>query len=256
MSPAPVAVAVQLWGPASSSLSSPQPYPSTSNSLWLLATAAFAAMSGEAVASAGARRTRPWRRLRRVNTLGVHAECVVFGLMSFSHMVLGLLEPAPRHGFALKTEYDSRFGRSRPLAVGQVYATLARLKRDGLAELVGVESGEGPDRRVYAVTSRGVEELSSWLLTPEPPTAYQQSVLFAKTVLALLSGRPATDILDAQREVHLQRMREARRAAQEGDLISRLAADHEIAHLDADLRWMELAGQRLDAVLQEQGVSG
>ena len=173
--------------------------------------------------------------------------------MSFSHLVLGLLEPAPRHGFALKTAYDARFSRSRPLGVGQVYATLARLQRDGLAELVGVESGDGPDRRVYAVTARGVEELSSWLLTPEPPTAYQQSVLFAKTVLALLSGRPAAEVLEAQREVHLQRMRQVRWAAKEGDLIARLAADHEIAHLDADLRWMELAGQRLDAVLLEQG---
>lgn len=176
--------------------------------------------------------------------------------MSFSHVVLGLLEPAPRHGFALKTAYDARFGRGRSLGVGQVYATLSRLQRDGLAELVGVESGEGPERRVYAVTPRGVEELSSWLLTPEPPTAYAQSVLFAKTVLALLSGRPAQEVLAAQRAVHVSRMREVRRAAQGGDLVSRLAGDHEIAHLDADLKWMELAGKRLDQIAAEQGVKG
>ena len=175
--------------------------------------------------------------------------------MSFPHLVLGLLEPAPRHGFALKTAYDARFGRSRPLGVGQVYATLARLQRDGLAELVGVEAGEGPDRRVYAVTSEGVEELSSWLVRPEPPTTYQQSLLFAKTVLALRSGRPAAEVLEAQRAVHVVRMRDVRRAAEHGDLISRLAADHEIAHLDADLRWMKLAVQRLDALRDELGVT-
>jgi len=173
--------------------------------------------------------------------------------MSFPHVLLGLLEPAPRHGFALKTDYDARFGRGRALGVGQVYATLARLQRDGLAELVGVESGEGPDRRVYAVTSQGVEELSSWLLTPEPPTAYAQSVLFAKTVLALLSGRPAHEVLAAQRVVHLERMREVRRLARDGDLLSRLSADHEIAHLDADLRWIELAAKRLGQLAAEQG---
>lgn len=165
--------------------------------------------------------------------------------MSFSHLLLGLLEPSPNHGFALKTAYDARFSRARPLGVGQVYATLARLQRDGLAELVGIESGDGPDRRVYAVTPRGVRELSSWLLAPEPPTAYAQSVLFAKTVLALLSGRPAVEVLAAQRLVHMKRMREVRRSAKGGDLVSRLSADHEIAHLDADLKWIELAGKRL-----------
>jgi len=168
--------------------------------------------------------------------------------MSFPRVLLGLLEPSPRHGFALKTEYDARFGRGRLLGVGQVYATLARLQRDGFAELVGVESGEGPDRRVYAVTASGVEELSSWLQTPEPPTAHAQSVLFAKTVLALVSGRAAADVLAAQRVVHLKRMREVRRAARDGDLVTKLAADHEIAHLDADLRWMQLASQRLDSM--------
>ena len=171
--------------------------------------------------------------------------------MSVSHVLLGLLEPGPRHGFGLKAAYDARFGRARSLGFGQVYATLARFERDGLAELVGVESGEGPERRVYAVTPSGVEELESWLGRPEQPTAYAQGVLFTKVVLALMSGRPAEQILDAQRAVHLERMREVRRAVEEGDLLGRLAADYEVGHLDADLRWIELAERRLDALRDE-----
>lgn len=171
--------------------------------------------------------------------------------MSVPHVLLGLLEPAPQHGYSLKSAYDARFGRARELRFGQVYATLARLEKSGLAEVVGVEHGEGPDRRVYAVTPGGVEELTSWMSTPEPPTVHAQSVLFAKTVLALLSGRSAADVLDAQRVVHLARMREVRRAAVDADLVDRLAADHELAHLEADLKWIELAGHRLDGVRDE-----
>jgi DNA-binding PadR family transcriptional regulator len=168
--------------------------------------------------------------------------------MSVPHVLLGLLEPGPQHGYTLKSAYDARFGRARELRFGQVYATLARLERSGLAEVVGVEHGEGPDRRVYAVTPGGVEELTSWMSTPEPPTAQAQSVLFAKTVLALMSGRSAADVLDAQRAVHLTRMRDVRRGAADGDVIARLAADHELAHLEADLTWIELAGRRLDGL--------
>jgi DNA-binding PadR family transcriptional regulator len=163
-------------------------------------------------------------------------------------VLLGLLEPRPTHGYTLKAAYDSRFGQERPLRYGQVYATLARLQREGWAQEVAVEPGAGPDRRTYAVTPAGVQELSGWLVTPEPPTAYAHGVLFAKTVLALTSGRSAADVLDAQREVHVRRMREVLRAARGADVLTRLAADHEVAHLEADLAWIETAGARLTEV--------
>ncbi len=167
--------------------------------------------------------------------------------MSVSHVFLGLLEPGPTHGYTLKQEYDGRFGRSRPLKFGQVYATLQRLQRDGLAAVVGTEAGAGPDRKVYAITPDGVGGLEEWLAAPDPATGHGQSVLFSKVTLALLSERPAQQILDAQRRVHLARMRELTAERRAADLIGRLAADYEIAHLDADLRWIDDAGARLDA---------
>ncbi len=167
--------------------------------------------------------------------------------MSVAHVFLGLLEPAPSHGYTLKQEYDTRFGRSRPLKTGQVYATLQRLQRDGLATVVGTEAGAGPDRKVFAITPDGVGGFERWLGAPESAHDYEQSVIFVKVSLALLSGRPAGQILDAQRRVHLARMRELTRSRRKAELIDRLTADYEIAHLDADLRWMDDAGARLDA---------
>ncbi len=52
--------------------------------------------------------------------------CIVAG-MSVSRSLLGLLDLAPRHGYDLKRSYDELFGSDRPLAYGQVYATLSRL---------------------------------------------------------------------------------------------------------------------------------
>jgi len=66
-----------------------------------------------------------------------------------------------------------------------------------------------------------------------------------------VSGRPAGQILDAQREVYLQRMREVTRARTHGDVVDRLAGDFELVHLEADLKWVELAGQRLDQLATE-----
>lgn len=79
--------------------------------------------------------------------------------MSVAHVFLGLLEPAPGHGYTLKHSYDSRFGRHRPLKFGQVYATPQRLERDGLVTVAGTEAGAGPDRKLYAITPDGVSGL-------------------------------------------------------------------------------------------------
>jgi DNA-binding PadR family transcriptional regulator len=172
--------------------------------------------------------------------------------MSVPHTLLGLLEPTPQHGYLLKQAYDRRFAHDRPLRFGQVYATLARLERDGLATVVGVEAGEGPDRKTYAITQRGVSEVESWLSTPEQPDQRGVGTLFAKVVLALQSGRSAADVLDAQRAAHLERMRAVLARGRAGDVLDRLAADYEIAHLEADLRWIETAGERLAQLRAEE----
>ena len=167
--------------------------------------------------------------------------------MSIAHVFLGLLEPGASHGYTLKREYDARFARARPLKFGQVYATLQRLERDGLAAIIGTESGAGPDRKVYEITPAGVEGLEQWLASPEPATVHAQSVLFVKVTLALMTGRPAGQIIDAQRKIHLARMRELTAARRNADVMEQVAADYEIAHLDADLSWIETAAVRLES---------
>ena len=171
--------------------------------------------------------------------------------MSVARVLLGLLEEEPKHGYELKREYDERFAPGRDLAFGQVYATLSRLLKNGLVVVDAVEPGAGPERKRYAITEFGVTDLEQWLATPERPEPHVQSVLFSKVVIALLSGRPATEILDRQRTAHLQRMRELTALKSGGDLSATLIADFALFHLEADLRWLELTAARLDDLQKE-----
>lgn len=166
--------------------------------------------------------------------------------MSVSHTLLALLEPGPRHGYDLKRAYDEQFGHDRPLAYGQVYSTLSRLLRNGMVEVAGVESGDGPERKRYTITDSGVTDVETWLRTPESPEPYLQNTLYTKVVLALLSGRSANAVLDAQRSEHLKVMRELTKRKINGDLADQLICDHALFHLEADLRWLELTAARLD----------
>src|ERR1700684_550062 len=98
--------------------------------------------------------------------------------MSVPFALLGLLEREPSHGYDLKLEYDTYFGRNKQLPFGQVYATLARLSRDGNVTAGDFEPGEGPDRRRYTITDTGRQQFERWLGEPIEPEPHLQTVLF------------------------------------------------------------------------------
>src|SRR5258707_15218612 len=100
--------------------------------------------------------------------------------------LLGLLDREPSHGYDLKRDYDAYFGRGKPLPFGQVYATLARLSRDGEVVAGPSEPGAGPERKRYAITEEGAAKVDAWLAEPVEPEPHLQTVLFAKVALALM----------------------------------------------------------------------
>ncbi|GAB3721203.1 PadR family transcriptional regulator [Nocardiopsis oceani] len=171
--------------------------------------------------------------------------------MSLGQTFLGLLETRPQHGYDLKRAYDERFATKRPLAYGQVYATLSRLLKYGLVEVESVEPGAGPERKRYAVTDAGITDVARWLAQPENPEPYLQSTLYTKVVLALLTDRSADDVLDIQRAEHLKQMRVLTRRKANGDLAEQLICDHALFHMEADLRWLELTAARLNDLAGE-----
>lgn len=171
--------------------------------------------------------------------------------MSVPLTLLGLLERQASHGYDLKRDYDTFFGRGKPLSFGQVYATLGRLARDGKVVISDVEPGEGPERKRYVITDAGATEVDAWLAEPVEPEPHLQTVLFAKVVLSLMLGRSAEEYLDMQRSAHLRRMSQLTEVKRAGNLVDAMLADHALFHLEADLHWIETTVARLDALTKE-----
>src|SRR3954452_672106 len=71
--------------------------------------------------------TRDMRRILASRQSGhrLFTRCIV-APVSASMVLLGLLERGPGHGYELKADHDEWFPSAKPLAFGQVYATLAR----------------------------------------------------------------------------------------------------------------------------------
>jgi PadR family transcriptional regulator, regulatory protein PadR len=96
-------------------------------------------------------------------------------------ILLAVLEPEPRHGYAIIEALRARSGGQVDLPTGTVYPALHRLERAGLVEAAWSSSG-GRRRRVYQLTPSGRRALgterSTWrdfsaavnaLLQPAPP---------------------------------------------------------------------------------------
>jgi len=169
--------------------------------------------------------------------------------MSTPHVLLGLLVTGAKHGYELKRAHDERLPQAKPLAFGQVYATLGRLHRDGLVAEAGQDRDGGPDRTTYSITDAGRSSLDAWLNAVEPPAPYVASSLFARVVVALLvaDAERARSCLMAQRQAHMTRLREltALKSTPSASLDDVIAADFAIAHLDADLRWLQTTVDRV-----------
>ncbi|MFF1295580.1 MULTISPECIES: PadR family transcriptional regulator [unclassified Streptomyces] len=173
--------------------------------------------------------------------------------MSTRHILLGLLATGPSHGYDLKRRHDERFPQARPLAYGQVYTTLQRLVRDGLAEVEGTDSDGGPERTRYRSTLDGQQELAKWAGEITPPAPFVTNEIFAKVVVAILADGDPEAYLSAQRTAHMVRMRELTqvKTAKGADLATVLSADYALNHLDADLRWMTTTAGRLTTLTAE-----
>lgn len=167
--------------------------------------------------------------------------------VSVKHSLLTILSEGPAYGYQLKSQFEARTGSTWPLNIGQVYTTLDRLTRDGLATAIGVDE---EDRPLYEITDAGRRELSSWFLRPvlnlQPPP---RSELAIKLALAWQADDVDMDaVVQGQRTAtmaSLQHYTLARRQADADDVAWLMVVDLMMLSAEAELRWLDECEQRL-----------
>ena len=177
--------------------------------------------------------------------------------MSTAHVLMGLLAGGPRHGYDLKRSHDQRLPQAKPLAYGQVYATLGRLERDGLVAPAGQDRDGGPDRTSYRLTER--RPRPPWptgSAAIEPPAPYVTSARCSpRSSSPCWSPAPTGPATTWSRSAPRTPTGCASsppssptRPASLGDVV---AADYAIVHLDADLRWVQNTLERVADLQRE-----
>jgi DNA-binding PadR family transcriptional regulator len=175
--------------------------------------------------------------------------------MSVRFAILGLLAQKSRHGYELRAAFEAVVGGDANWAVkpAQIYTTLERLEEAGLVERSSdLGEGDEPSRRVYAITSSGYAALKEWFAQGVTPD-HQRDEFFVKLMTALVSGEGRLDRIIQTQRAHLFQDLHAATSLRDSynprkELAQILLLDKAVMHLEADLRWLDIAEMRVEEV--------
>jgi DNA-binding PadR family transcriptional regulator len=171
--------------------------------------------------------------------------------MTVRQSLLAILDQGPCYGYQLRAEFARRTGGSWPLNVGQIYNTLDRLERDGLAEK-GDTDEQG---HVYwRITDAGSADVRRWLASPVDRGATTRDELAVKlAVAATLPGVEMAEVIRTQRAASAARLQSLRTRGAGAepqkddaeDLARSLVVDAMVFSAEAELRWLDHAAARI-----------
>jgi PadR family transcriptional regulator AphA len=132
---------------------------------------------------------------------------------------LGILYPAPTHGFAIaaRLKPGGDIGRVWSLSRPLTYRSLDQLTSRGYIHAVAEEPGiAGGNRTILAATRSGRAQLRKWLSTPVAHLRDLRSELLLKLIVADLCDIDVTNMLDEQYE-HIDQLARALEAQIDDD---------------------------------------
>jgi DNA-binding PadR family transcriptional regulator len=121
--------------------------------------------------------------------------------MALREVILTVLARGEMTGYEITKDFEAVYVHFWRASHQQVYRELARLNKDGRVTVKLVAQESRPDKKVYAITKRGLEELKRWIAEPTEPPRPQYDLLVK------LLGSHVVDRTVFHREIKLIRGR-------------------------------------------------
>ncbi len=93
------------------------------------------------------------------------------------YALLGILSYSSKSGYDIKKSISESIGYFWNENYGHIYTILKRLYEEGCLDKEIVKTEGKPDRIVYSVTPKGVNELDEWLKEPAADVKYRNELL-------------------------------------------------------------------------------
>jgi DNA-binding PadR family transcriptional regulator len=173
------------------------------------------------------------------------------------HAVLGLLLEQPSYGYEVLVRFRRAFDAAQwGISPQGLYASLDRLERDGLIELVETPERDASRRQPktpYRVTPSGAQELQSFLESPMSADPSRAELLLRLQCVAAQDADALVQMLDGHEQACLDELgriggeASGVQSAGNDSLIERLALEERRLAIQARLLWIDYARHELRA---------
>src|ERR1700759_5096835 len=97
--------------------------------------------------------------------------------LALREVILTVLARGEMTGYEITKDFEAVYVHFWRASHQQVYRELARLNKDGRVTVNKVAQEGKPDKKVYAITKKGLEELRRWIAEPTEPPRPQYDLL-------------------------------------------------------------------------------
>ena len=163
-------------------------------------------------------------------------------------ILLGVLLDGKTHAYRLNEYVTHAMNLYADIKKSTVYYTLEKLEKDGHVEHETEREGKRPERRVYRITEKGKLNFLQLLrdnLSEFTRTYFNDDIGIA--FMDQLSTSEARELLEKKQGMIQSALKQFKEAPDHG-ANWHYVISHNIAHLDADLAWIERILNDLDQV--------
>lgn len=166
-------------------------------------------------------------------------------MQSVSPVLLGLLYPAPKHGYELHQEFTESLGAVWRVGLSQLYAQLKALEDEGLVSCQTEVQPNRPPRKMYSLTELGRERFLQWLHEPTPHIRGIRLEFLSRLFLFNRLGLPGlADLIDRQKALCQARAETFARLADEAaDPFLRRVYLFRKGQVEAVIQWLDTCGE-------------
>jgi DNA-binding PadR family transcriptional regulator len=179
--------------------------------------------------------------------------------MALREVILTVLARGEMTGYEITKDFEAVYVHFWRASHQQVYRELARLNKDGRVTAKVVAQEGRPDKKIYAITKRGLDELKQWIVAPTEPPRPQYDLLvkllgchvvdrsvFHRELERIRAG--AEEWVNALRAMRRECLRAARSVGwSEHDQILYLTLRRGLLLGQAQLRWLREASEFIES---------
>lgn len=126
--------------------------------------------------------------------------------MALAHTILTVLSEQPSSGYDISKRFEETVSCYWTASQQQIYRELGKLEKQGWVSFELVPQAGKPDKKIYAITPAGKQELRRWYHEPTEPTPIREDLLVKVLAGAHLPNDVLIQELHRRRQVHFEQL--------------------------------------------------